>query len=76
MANPERDISATHVEVRPAGGHVVVTDMNSTNGTVLHLPDQPPVRLQPGSGVPVGAGAVIELGVGVTVTVAQVEGEE
>ncbi len=76
VANPERDISATHVEVRPAGGHVVVTDMNSTNGTVLHLPDQPPVRLQPGSGVPVGAGAVIELGVGVTVTVAQVEGEE
>ncbi len=72
VSNPERDISATHVEVRPAGGHVVVTDMNSTNGTILHLPDQPPVRLQPGTGVPVGAGAVIELGAGVTVTVTQV----
>lgn len=69
VANPERDVSATHVEVRPAGGHVVVTDMSSTNGTVVHLPDQPAFRLQPGTGVPVGDGAVIELGTGVTVTV-------
>ena len=74
VSNPERDVSATHVEVRPAGGHVVVTDLSSTNGTVLHLPDQPPFRLQPGTGVPVEAGAVIELGAGVTVTVEPVEG--
>ncbi|WP_324651209.1 FHA domain-containing protein [Georgenia sp. H159] len=76
VSNPERDISATHVEVRPAGGHVVVTDMNSTNGTVVHLPDQPSFRLQPGTGVPVGTGAVIELGVGVTATVQHVEGAQ
>ncbi len=74
VANPERDISATHVEIRPAGGHVVVTDMNSTNGTVIHLPDQPSFRLQPGTGVPVAAGAVVELGAGITVTVERLEG--
>ncbi|TNC18673.1 FHA domain-containing protein [Georgenia sp. 311] len=76
VSNPERDISSTHVEVRPAGGHVVVTDMNSTNGTVVHLPDQPSFRLQPGTGVPVGPGAVIELGVGVELTVQRVEGAQ
>ncbi|MEE6272549.1 FHA domain-containing protein [Georgenia sp. MJ206] len=72
VPNPSRDISGTHVELRPAGGHVVVTDMNSTNGTVLTPPGQPAFRLPPGSGVPVVAGAVIELGAGITVTVARV----
>lgn len=75
VPNPEKDVSGTHVEVRPAGSHVVVTDMNSTNGTVVTLPGQPAFRLQPGTGVPVPAGSVIELGVGVTVRVALV-GEE
>ncbi|MEE6286759.1 FHA domain-containing protein [Georgenia sp. MJ173] len=70
VPNPEKDVSATHVEVRPAGSHVVVTDMNSTNGTVVALLDQPAFRLQPGTGVPVPAGAVIEIGAGVSVRVA------
>ncbi|MPV37188.1 FHA domain-containing protein [Georgenia subflava] len=69
VPNPERDISGTHAEIRPAGDHVVVTDMNSTNGTVLNLPGQPAFRLHPGTGVPVPPGGVIELGSGVSVTV-------
>jgi len=69
VTNPERDISATHVEVRPAGDHAVVTDMNSTNGTIVFLPGRPAFRLHPGSGVPVPPGGVIEIGTGVTVTV-------
>lgn len=68
VPNPQKDISATHVEVRPAGDHVVVTDMNSTNGTVVHHPAQPSLRLQPGTGVPLAAGTTIDLG-GVTLRV-------
>ncbi|PFG41273.1 FHA domain-containing protein [Georgenia soli] len=69
VANPQRDVSGTHVEIRPAGDHVVVTDMNSTNGTVLVLPGQPSFRLHPGTGVPVPPGGVVELGTGVSITV-------
>jgi resuscitation-promoting factor RpfA len=54
---------------------VVVTDMNSTNGTVLVLPGQPSFRLHPGTGVPVPPGGVIELGTGVSVTVVHAGGE-
>ncbi|MCK6209444.1 FHA domain-containing protein [Georgenia sp. EYE_87] len=75
VANPQRDISGTHVEIRPAGDHVVVTDMNSTNGTVLVLPGQPAFRLHPGTGVPVPPGGVVELGTGVSITVVRA-GEE
>ncbi|MGC5616485.1 hypothetical protein [Georgenia sp. Z1491] len=62
VRSPERDVSATHVEVRPAGDTVVVTDMDSTNGTVIVLPDQPAFRLHPRTGVPVPPGAYVELG--------------
>jgi hypothetical protein len=75
VANPQRDVSGTHVEIRPAGDHVVVTDMNSTNGTVLVLPGQPSFRLHPGTGVPVPPGGVVELGAGVTIAVVRA-GEE
>lgn len=73
MSVPNLDVSGTHVEIRPAGEHVVVTDMNSTNGTVVHPPAQPAFRLQPGTGVPVAPGAVIEIGEGLTIRVEPIE---
>jgi pSer/pThr/pTyr-binding forkhead associated (FHA) protein len=74
VPNPQRDVSTTHAEVRPAAGHVVVTDMSSTNGTVLHLPGRPPQRLRPGAGVPVPPGGVVELGAEVRIVVESAEG--
>ncbi|WP_341358134.1 FHA domain-containing protein [Georgenia sp. M64] len=71
VPNPQRDVSGTHVEVRPAGDHVVVTDMSSTNGTVVHVAGQPALRLRPGAGVPVPAGGELELGAEVRVRVAR-----
>lgn len=73
VANPERDISATHLELRPAADHVVATDMNSTNGTVVHLPGRPPARLRPGAGMPVPPGGVIELSADVRLTVVRID---
>ena len=39
VPSPGHDISRTHLEVAPDGWQIVVTDLNSTNGTVLVRPE-------------------------------------
>ena len=67
------EISSTHVEVRPGTGAdqgtAVVTDMGSTNGTVLVQPGIGPEDLKPGIAVPLVPGAIINLGDGITIQV-------
>jgi hypothetical protein len=70
VQSPGHDISRTHVQVAPDGWQIVVTDLQSTNGTTLIRPggyDQQ--RLTPGEPVPVQLGSVLELGDGVSVTI-------
>lgn len=73
VPSPQQEISSTHLEVRPGTGAdhgtAVVTDMGSTNGTVLVQPGLPPEDLQPGIAVQLLPGAVIDLGDGVTIQV-------
>ncbi len=75
VASPLHEISSTHVEVRPGAGAdhgaAVVTDMGSTNGTVLVQPGSGPEELKPGIAVRLVPGTVINLGDGVTIEVAQ-----
>ncbi len=67
------EISSTHVEVRPGTGadqgNAVVTDMGSTNGTVLVQPGMGPEDLKPGIAVQLVPGAIINLGDGITIQV-------
>jgi hypothetical protein len=67
------EISSTHVEVRPGSGAdqgtAVVTDMGSTNGTVLVQPGLGPEDLKPGIAVALVPGAIINLGDGITIQV-------
>ncbi len=67
------EISSTHIEVRPGSGadlgSAVVTDMGSTNGTVLVQPELGPEDLKPGVPVQLIPGATINLGDGVTIQV-------
>ncbi len=73
VPSPHQEISSTHLEVRPGAGadhgSAVVTDMGSTNGTVLVQPGLltrgPPARDR-GELIP---GAIIDLGDGVTIQV-------
>ena len=70
VPSANHDISRTHLDVAPAGWQVVVTDLNSTNGTVLvrhGAVDRQ--QLAPGEPVPVQLGSVIELGDGVSVLI-------
>jgi hypothetical protein len=75
VPSPHLEISATHVEVRPGAGvdhgSAVVTDLGSTNGTVLVQPGLAPEDLEPGVAVQLIPGAVIDLGDGVTIQVLQ-----
>jgi len=66
--SPEQDISRSHIEIRAEGEHVLVTDLDTTNGTVLLRGGQDPVRLHPGEPTMVISGDVLDIGDGVTVT--------
>jgi hypothetical protein len=73
VPSPHQEISSTHLEIRPGDaadqGSAVVTDLGSTNGTVVVQPGLPAEDLRPGIGVQVVPGATIDLGEGVTIQV-------
>lgn len=76
VQSPSHDISRTHVQVTPENWQILVTDLQSTNGTVLTGPgltdpgSRPSSqRLSPGQPVSVPVGSRIELGDGVSVAV-------
>jgi len=73
LPSPSREISGTHLEVRPGAGTdtgtAVVTDLGSTNGSVVVQPGMLPEDLQAGVPVRLLPGAVIELGDGISLEV-------
>jgi hypothetical protein len=73
VSSPHQEISSTHLEIRPGSGvdhgSAVVTDLGSTNGTVLEQPGLPPEDLRSGVAVQLLPGAIIDLGDGVTILV-------
>jgi len=73
VPSPQKEISSTHLEVRTGSGadhgSAVVTDLGSTNGTVLVQPGLAPEDLQPGVAVQLLPGAILDLGDGVTIQV-------
>lgn len=64
VASPAREVSGTHLELRQAGGAVVVTDLRSTNGTVVTIPRRKPRKLRQGESVVVTAGTLVDIGDG------------
>jgi pSer/pThr/pTyr-binding forkhead associated (FHA) protein len=73
VPSPHQEISSTHLEIRPGTGadqgSAVVTDLGSTNGTVVAVPGSPAADLRPGIAVRLAPGATIDLGEGVTIQV-------
>lgn len=71
VMSPSQDISRTHLEIAPDGWQVVVTDLHSTNGTLLVSSDggMGPHPLGPGEPIVLELGAVLELGDGVTIVI-------
>jgi hypothetical protein len=73
VPSPHQEISSTHLEVRPGTGadqgSAVVTDLGSTNGTVVAQPGMHAEDLHPGIPVRLVPGSTIDLGEGVTIQV-------
>lgn len=66
--SPDQDISRNHVEIRAEGEHVLVVDLDTTNGSVLMRGGNDPVRLHPNEPTMVVRGDVLDIGDGVTIT--------
>ncbi|WP_110240790.1 FHA domain-containing protein [Nocardioides gilvus] len=75
VPSPQQEVSSSHLEIRPGhgvdSGTALVTDLGSTNGTVLTQPGLGPEELRPGAPVVLLPGAVIDLGDGVRIHVDQ-----
>lgn len=71
VPSPGQDISRTHLLVSPDQWEIRLTDLHSTNGTVIVRPGPgvDRLQLQPGEPHAVTPGTVIELGDGVAVLV-------
>lgn len=69
VLSPAQEVSATHILLSQDGPDVVVTDLRSTNGTLVELPDGTQLRLladeataiEPGSRILLGDGVIIEV---------------
>jgi len=61
LPSGDGEISRTHLQVSLDGWHVLVTDLQSTNGTLVTLPGRNPERLRPGEQFPIQFGTVVTL---------------
>jgi hypothetical protein len=69
VTSPSHDISRTHLEVFASGWDVGVTDLHSTNGTVLVAPDASIRTMDPGETALVELGTSLELADGISVLI-------
>ena len=69
VPSPRQDISRTHVRFAPGQWGIEVTDMHSTNGTIIHRVGQEPLQLESGQTVDLSTGDSVDLGDGVVVTI-------
>lgn len=66
VKSPSGDISRSHLEVRLDGWHVMLVDLNATNGTMLVRAGQSPRRLGKGESLMLLDGDIADLGDGVS----------
>ena len=64
VPSPGHEVSSTHIEVRQLGYSVVVTDMRSTNGSVVVEPGGMARKLRQGESVVVSPGTLVDIGDG------------
>ncbi|MDU7486173.1 MAG: FHA domain-containing protein [Cutibacterium avidum] len=74
VPSPGQDISRTHVKFALGQWGIEVTDMHSTNGTVVRRIGQDPLRLESGETIDLAIGDAVDLGDGVVITIETYQG--
>ena len=69
VSSPLGEISATHLEIKAVGSRVVVTDLRSSNGSVVRVPGRISRTLRGGESVVVAVGTIIDLGEGILIRI-------
>jgi pSer/pThr/pTyr-binding forkhead associated (FHA) protein len=64
VPSPKGEISGTHLEIRQLGASVVVTDLRSTNGSVVAVPGSEARALRQGESMVVTPGTLVDIGDG------------
>jgi hypothetical protein len=64
LPSPSKEVSGTHAELRVAGGVLVVTDLGSTNGTVIAPREAEPFVLRDNASAHLATGDRIDFGDG------------
>lgn len=64
VPSAEKQVSATHLELRQSGDAVVATDMRSTNGSTVIIAGSSPKTLLRGESAVITVGTIIDLGEG------------
>ena len=73
VPSPGREVSSTHIELRQQGASVIVTDLRSTNGTIVSIPGSSSQKLRQGESLVVSPGTVVDIGDGNTVEILPIE---
>jgi hypothetical protein len=64
VPSPRQEVSSTHLELRQLGASVVLTDMRSTNGSIVFPPGGEPRKLRQGESVVATPGTLVDIGDG------------
>jgi pSer/pThr/pTyr-binding forkhead associated (FHA) protein len=67
--SPNHDVSRTHMRIDPRGDGWLVSDLNSTNGTLVRRPGEATVIATEGAPVVAGIGTLIALGDNVVIRI-------
>jgi hypothetical protein len=73
VPSPRQEVSSTHLEVRQLGASVVLTDMRSTNGSIVFPPGGNPRKLRQGESVVASPGTLVDIGDGNVIEILPLE---
>ena len=73
VPSPRQEVSSTHVELRQLGSSVVLTDMRSTNGSIVFPPGGEPRKLRQGESVVATPGTLVDIGDGNVIEILPLE---